>query len=172
MALDYLPTRRLVGNQIFTLAGMLAHNFARELQMIAKPPTQKTLPKRPARWQFVSLSTLRQHLLHKAGSLSRPQGTCARVPTDWPNSLDIHPLGSDPHPALSLAGKAVGGALAGSRPSSIGLSMVCLEGREGYVLDVDGMDARGGTPLLGIKPYVPRFEAIPEATIGWLEGHA
>ena len=30
--------------------------------------------KRPARWEFRSLGTIRQHLLHNSGTLSRPQG--------------------------------------------------------------------------------------------------
>lgn len=58
------------------------------------------------------------------------------------------------------------------RPNSIGLSVVRLVGREGCVLDVDGIDVLDGTPLLDIKPYVPRFDAFPEATMGWLEGQA
>jgi tRNA (adenine37-N6)-methyltransferase len=27
-----------------------------------------------------------------------------------------------------------------------------------------------GTPLLDIKPYVPRFDAHPDATSGWFTG--
>jgi len=73
-ALDVIATRGKVGNQIFTLAGMLAHNLGRELQMATGPVEQKILAKRPARWEFQSLGTLRQRLLHKAGTLTRPQG--------------------------------------------------------------------------------------------------
>jgi tRNA-Thr(GGU) m(6)t(6)A37 methyltransferase TsaA len=57
------------------------------------------------------------------------------------------------------------------RPNSIGLSVVRLVGREGCVLDVSSIDVLDGTPLLDVKPYVPRFDAFPEATMGWLEGH-
>jgi hypothetical protein len=73
-ALDVIPTRRLVGNQVFTLAGMLAHNLGRELQMATRPATRSDLGKRPAKWEFESLGTIRQHLLHNAGTLTRPQG--------------------------------------------------------------------------------------------------
>lgn len=73
-ALDLIATRRKVGNQVFTLAGMLAHNLGRELQMAARPAQRKNLEKRPARWEFQSLGTIRQHLLHNAGTLTRPQG--------------------------------------------------------------------------------------------------
>ena len=73
-AVDVLATRRRTGNQIFTLAGMLAHNLARELQMTGRPPASKAQPKRPARWRFHDLGTIRQRLLHRAGILTRPQG--------------------------------------------------------------------------------------------------
>ena len=32
------------------------------------------LSKRPAKWEFESLGTIHQHLLHNAGTLTRPQG--------------------------------------------------------------------------------------------------
>ena len=46
--LDYVPTRTWVGNQIYLLSVLLAHNLGRELQMIAHPPSRTTLAKRPA----------------------------------------------------------------------------------------------------------------------------
>jgi tRNA-Thr(GGU) m(6)t(6)A37 methyltransferase TsaA len=58
------------------------------------------------------------------------------------------------------------------RPNPIGLSVVRLVRREGRVLHVDGIDVLDGTPLLDVKPYVPPFDAFPEATLGWLEGRA
>jgi hypothetical protein len=39
-----------VGNQIYLLSVLLAHNLGRELQMIAHPPSRATLEKRPAFW--------------------------------------------------------------------------------------------------------------------------
>ena len=56
------------------------------------------------------------------------------------------------------------------RPNPIGLSVVRLVRREGRVLHVDGIGVLDGTPLLDIKPYVPVFDAFPEATLGWLDG--
>jgi tRNA-Thr(GGU) m(6)t(6)A37 methyltransferase TsaA len=58
------------------------------------------------------------------------------------------------------------------RPNPIGLSIVRLVRRDGRVLHVDGIDVLDGTPLLDIKPYVPPFDAFPEATLGWLAGRA
>jgi hypothetical protein len=37
-ALDVIPSRRLAGNQVFTLCAMMAHNLSREIQMLASPP--------------------------------------------------------------------------------------------------------------------------------------
>jgi tRNA-Thr(GGU) m(6)t(6)A37 methyltransferase TsaA len=58
------------------------------------------------------------------------------------------------------------------RPNAIGLSVVQLVEREGCTLHVAGIDVLDGTPLLDIKPYVPPFDAYPDATYGWLEGRA
>ena len=44
-AFDIIPTKRLVGNQIFTLCSMMAHNLSRELQMLASPAFPRALPK-------------------------------------------------------------------------------------------------------------------------------
>lgn len=73
-ALAYVPTRTWLGNRLYLLAALLAHNLAREMQMIAHPATRATTAKRPALWPFASLGTLRNHLLHRAGRLIRPQG--------------------------------------------------------------------------------------------------
>jgi hypothetical protein len=60
-ALDVIATRRKVGNQVFTLAGMMAHNLGRELQMATREADRGDLPKRPACWKFESLGTIRQN---------------------------------------------------------------------------------------------------------------
>jgi tRNA-Thr(GGU) m(6)t(6)A37 methyltransferase TsaA len=56
------------------------------------------------------------------------------------------------------------------RPNSIGISIVRLEGREGNRLRVSGIDVLDQTPLIDIKPYVPRFDHFQEAGNGWVEG--
>ena len=53
------------------------------------------------------------------------------------------------------------------RPNGIGLSIVKLIRRDGNVLIVDGADMLDETPLLDIKPYIPRFDSIPSASEGW-----
>ncbi len=73
-ALDVSPSRRLAGNQMFTLCAMMAHNLSREVQMLAAPSAQRALPKRPAAWAFERLDTLRHRIIQRAGRFTRPQG--------------------------------------------------------------------------------------------------
>jgi tRNA-Thr(GGU) m(6)t(6)A37 methyltransferase TsaA len=56
------------------------------------------------------------------------------------------------------------------RPNPIGLSVVRLESIESTVLHVSGLDILDESPLLDIKPYVPKFEKSGEVRIGWLTG--
>lgn len=56
------------------------------------------------------------------------------------------------------------------RPNCIGITVVRLSERSGNMLTVKGIDVLDGTPLLDIKPYVPRFDCHPEASEGWFAG--
>ena len=72
--LDYLPVRSLHGNQLYTLAAMMAHNLGREIQMEAYERDRGTTQKRAPLWQFESLRRLRHRLIQRAGRLTRPSG--------------------------------------------------------------------------------------------------
>jgi len=72
--MDYVPVTTRVGNQIYLLSAMLAHNLTRELQMIAHPPQRGTTAKRTALWAFEKLQTMRRNLIQRAGRLLRPGG--------------------------------------------------------------------------------------------------
>ncbi|MCR5084361.1 MAG: tRNA (N6-threonylcarbamoyladenosine(37)-N6)-methyltransferase TrmO [Succinivibrionaceae bacterium] len=60
------------------------------------------------------------------------------------------------------------------RPSRLGLSVVRLLGVEVQAgraqLVVEGVDLVDGTPIIDIKPYLPRFDAIPGASAGFAGG--
>ncbi len=56
-----------------------------------------------------------------------------------------------------------------SRPNPIGLSVVRLIGREGNRLLVESLDILDGTPLLDIKPYVPKIDAHTGSKAGWFD---
>lgn len=55
------------------------------------------------------------------------------------------------------------------RPNPIGLSLVRLLRREGAVLHLAGVDILDGTPLLDLKPYSPRFDAVESPRGGWTD---
>jgi len=57
------------------------------------------------------------------------------------------------------------------RPNSIGISVVHLLKIEGCKLYVEDIDIIDGTPLLDIKPYVPKFDVREVERIGWLESN-
>jgi probable methyltransferase, YaeB/AF_0241 family len=54
------------------------------------------------------------------------------------------------------------------RPNPIGLSVVKLESVRGNILEISEVDVLDGTPLLDIKPFVPRFDNREDAKSGWL----
>jgi len=58
-----------------------------------------------------------------------------------------------------------------SRPNPIGLSVVELIRIKRDKIVFRGADMLDGTPLLDIKPYVPGFDEISNARVGWLERH-
>jgi tRNA-Thr(GGU) m(6)t(6)A37 methyltransferase TsaA len=59
-----------------------------------------------------------------------------------------------------------------SRPNSIGLCVVELVKLEGNILLVKGLDAFEGSPIIDIKPYLPRIDAFPDAVVPqWAHRH-
>lgn len=72
--MDYVPTRRLSGNQLYYQSAVLAHNLYRELQMTARGVDRSTLAKRPALWIFEDALTIRQRIIQRAGRFTRPHG--------------------------------------------------------------------------------------------------
>ncbi len=55
------------------------------------------------------------------------------------------------------------------RPNGIGLSIVKLDSRSGNRLHVSGVDVLDGTPLIDLKPYIPRFDNVDCVSNGWTE---
>ena len=86
---------------------------------------------------------------HKAGSVKLVR----------PTFLDDEPHGifSSRHPC---------------RPNGIGMSVVKLIRREGNILIIEGPVMLVKTPLLDIKPYIPKFDTIVSASEGWTKDKA
>ncbi len=76
-----------------------------------------------------------------------------------PAPMKVHPRGN---PRNKLMG--VFATRSPDRPNPIGQSTVRLLGRRGNVLKVQGLDAIDGTPVLDIKPYIPGYDSVDEAT--------
>jgi tRNA (adenine37-N6)-methyltransferase len=53
------------------------------------------------------------------------------------------------------------------RPNPIGLSLVRLVRIEGATLYIEDLDLLDGTPVLDIKPYVPKLDNRDTERIGW-----
>lgn len=58
------------------------------------------------------------------------------------------------------------------RPNPIGISVVRLVKIEKNILHIEDVDIIDGTPLLDIKPYVPKFDIHKVEKIGWLSKKA
>ena len=72
--MDYVPTRRKAGNQVYLFSAVLAHNLNREMQMLCYEQERNTTEKRAPLWQFEQLGTLQRKLIQRAGRLTRPNG--------------------------------------------------------------------------------------------------
>ena len=72
--MDYVPVRRLAGNQLYLMSAVLSHNLLRRLQIEGAQPQNRTTEKRSPLWQFQEATTIRQHVIHRAGRLTKPKG--------------------------------------------------------------------------------------------------
>ena len=52
-----------------------------------------------------------------------------------------------------------------SRPNPICLCVVELVKKEDCVLIVKGLDALEGSPIVDVKPYIPRADSVPDARV-------
>jgi tRNA (adenine37-N6)-methyltransferase len=56
-----------------------------------------------------------------------------------------------------------------NRPNPIGLSIVKIKSIEGSTINVSGLDAYDGTPVLDIKPYIKDLDSKEDANNGWID---
>lgn len=79
--------------------------------------------------------------------------------------LHVHPQGRHDMPTVGLFATRTP-----MRPNPIGLRVVQLVSREASVLNVRGLDAFNGSPVLDVKPYLPRGDCVTKTRIpAWLE---
>jgi len=73
------------------------------------------------------------------------------------------------HPFLDDTAHGIFASRHPCRPNGIGLSIVQIDGVNGNRIDVSGIDVLDGTPLVDVKPYVPKFDYVDGASNGWVE---
>jgi tRNA (adenine37-N6)-methyltransferase len=56
-----------------------------------------------------------------------------------------------------------------ARPNAIGISAVKLVSVEEGAIEVEEIDVLDGTPILDIKPYLPKFDSYPNEKAGWYD---
>ncbi len=79
--------------------------------------------------------------------------------------LKVHPRRD---PANPLTG--VFATRAPVRPNLIGFTACRILQVQGNTLEVEGLDARDGSPIIDLKPYIPKGDSIPQAvTPEWLK---
>lgn len=88
-----------------------------------------------------------------------------KLPAKQQPPIKVHPKGDQ---SLSLTG--VFATRSPTRPNPIGVTVVKLLKRRKNILEVAGLDAVNGTPVLDIKPYIPSHDSVNEAiTPEWLQ---
>ena len=79
--------------------------------------------------------------------------------------LQVHPRGN---PANPLTG--VFATRSPVRPNLIAMTLCKVVSVKGNVVEIDKIDAFEGTPVLDIKPHIPRIDYAPDATAPqWLK---
>jgi tRNA-Thr(GGU) m(6)t(6)A37 methyltransferase TsaA len=74
--------------------------------------------------------------------------------------IKIHPRGRQELPLVGLFATR-----SPHRPNSLGEATVRLLQRRGNVLKVQGLDAINGTPVIDIKPYIPGYDSVNDASV-------
>jgi len=87
----------------------------------------------------------------------------------WMHKVTTEPPPTKVHPKGKLEPPLVGlfATRSPRRPNPIGKATVRLIKREGNVLTVRGLDAIDGTPVIDIKPYLPRHDSVARAKAPW-----
>lgn len=88
-----------------------------------------------------------------------------KVPEQSRALVKVHPMGRKEFPRVGIFGTC-----SPARPNPVLLSVVRLCGRTENVLQVTGLDAIDGSPVVDIKPYVKNFYPQEEVLIpDWMQ---
>ena len=88
-----------------------------------------------------------------------------KVPEKSRSVTKVHPMGREDLPKVGIFGTC-----SPARPNPVLMTIVRLCGRKKNMLEVTGLDAVDGSPVIDIKPYVKEFYPQEEITIPeWME---
>lgn len=80
-------------------------------------------------------------------------------------ALKVHPRRDPTNPLTGVFATR-----APVRPNLIGLTACRILKIKGNIIEVEGLDAKDGTPIVDLKPYIPKGDSIPEAiTPEWVK---
>jgi len=83
-----------------------------------------------------------------------------QLPAGKPLSFKVHPMGKS---ELPLVGRFA--TRSPNRLNPVGQATVRLLERRGNILNVKGLDAIDGTPVIDIKPYIPGYDSATDAKV-------
>jgi tRNA-Thr(GGU) m(6)t(6)A37 methyltransferase TsaA len=87
-----------------------------------------------------------------------------RVTTEGRSLTRVHPMGRKDLPLVGVFSTC-----SPARPNPVLVIAVRLLERDGYTLQVQGLDAVDGSPVVDIKPYLPSYYAIEDAKLSdWM----
>ena len=80
-------------------------------------------------------------------------------------TLKVHPRRDPTNPLTGVFATR-----APVRPNLIGLTPCRILKIAGNTIEVEGLDAKDGSPIVDLKPYIPKCDSIPEAvTPEWVK---
>ena len=89
-----------------------------------------------------------------------------KTPATGQSPTKIHPHGN-----LEIPLTGIFATRSPRRPNPLGKATVRLLQRQGNILKVKGLDAIDGTPVIDIKPYIPRYDSVTGARVPtWRSG--
>jgi tRNA-Thr(GGU) m(6)t(6)A37 methyltransferase TsaA len=81
------------------------------------------------------------------------------------STLSVHPRGNPSNPLTGVFGTR-----SPSRPNLIAHFVCKVLSIQGLTIYIEPISALDQTPVLDIKPYIPRSDAVPDATVpAWVE---
>jgi tRNA-Thr(GGU) m(6)t(6)A37 methyltransferase TsaA len=87
-----------------------------------------------------------------------------RVTPEGRSLTRVHPMGRKDLPLVGVFSTC-----SPARPNPVLVIAVRLLERDGYTLQVQGLDAVDGSPVVDIKPYLPSYYAIEDAKLSdWM----